>query len=93
MLARILGGYGELECLVLHACYAEEVAKACLDHVPFVVGSIDAVDDILAPKFSYIFYQAVAGGMPYDQAYQMGQTEVAIENEDAADSYRLLVRR
>jgi hypothetical protein len=93
MLARILKGYRNLECLVLHACYAEEVAQACLAHVPHVVGSIGSVNDKTAPRFSYIFYQSVAGGSDYEQAFEMGQTEVAIESEDAADKYKILVRR
>lgn len=93
MLARILKGYRDLECLVLHACYAEEVAQACLAYVPYVVGSVGSVDDETAPRFSYIFYQSIAGGLEYERAFEMGQTEVAIESEDAADKYRMLVRR
>lgn len=92
MLARILKGYGRLECLVLHACYAEEVAKACLQYVPVVVGSIDVIDDETAPKFSYIFYQGIAAGMDFQQAFEMGQTEVAIADTSAADTYKLLTQ-
>lgn len=92
MLARILKSYGGIECLVLHACYSDEVAAECLQHVRAVVGSTDAVDDITAPAFSYIFYQAVAGGMSYEQSFLMGQTEVAILDEDSARAYKLLTR-
>lgn len=93
MLARILKGYRTIECLVLHACYAEEVAQACLPHVRFVIGSVGPIDDETAPRFSYLFYQGIAGGLDYEQAFEMGQTEVAMASEDAADKYRILVQR
>ena len=35
----------------------------------------------------------IAGGFDYEQAFEMGQTEVAIANEKAADKYKILVRR
>lgn len=92
MLARILNAYGGIECLVLHACYSDDVAAECLQHVRAVVGSTDAVDDVTAPAFSYIFYQAVAGGMSYEQSFIMGQTEVAILDEDSAKAYKLRTR-
>lgn len=92
LLARVLKGYRDIECLVLHACYADEVARACLPYVSCVVGSTDSVDDTTAPRFSYLFYQSIAAGMGYEQAFEMGQTEVAFKNSDAADAYKLLIR-
>lgn len=92
LLARVLKGYRDMECLVLHACFAEEVAKKCLPYVNCVVGSTDAVDDETAPRFSYLFYQSVAAGLDYEQAFEMGATEVAFKSRDAADAYKLLVR-
>ncbi len=91
MLARILSGYGGIECLVLHACYAEEVARECLSCVPVVIGSNDSIYDTTSPAFSYIFYQAIASGMSYEQAFRMGQTEVAIKKKSNADIYKILV--
>ena len=92
LLARVLKGYRDIECLVLHACYAEDVARKCLPHVMYVVGSTDAVDDETAPRFSYLFYQSLAAGMGYEQAFEMGQTEVAFQSSEAADAYKLLIR-
>jgi hypothetical protein len=92
LLARVLKSYRDIECLVLHACYTEDVAKACLPHVRCVVGSTAAVNDETAPGFSYLFYQSVAAGMDYQQAFEMGQTEVAFQSNLAADAYKLLVR-
>lgn len=92
MLARVLRSYRDIECLVLHACFADEVASVCLPHVACVVGSVDTVNDVTAPRFSYMFYQSIAAGMGYQQAFEMGQTEVALGNPAAADAYKLLMR-
>ncbi len=89
VLAEMLEVYGELECLVLHACYAEEVAKACSKHVPIVVGSTDTINDHTAPKFTYAFYQALANGRPYANAFKAGQVEVKTVNAADADCYKL----
>ena len=92
LLARVLKSYRDIECLVLHACHTEDVAQACLPHVHCVVGSTDNVDDEAAPLFSYLFYQSVAAGMDYRQAFEMGQTEVAFHSDAAADAYKFLIR-
>ncbi|ULB10216.1 hypothetical protein ORIO_09900 [Cereibacter azotoformans] len=92
LLARVLKGYRDIECLVLHACYAEEVARACLPYVACVVGSTTTVNDATAPRFSYLFYQSIAAGMGYEQAFEMGQTEVAFMSRNAADAYKLIIR-
>ncbi|SPJ25057.1 CHAT domain-containing protein [Palleronia abyssalis] len=89
MLARIVETYGELECLVLHACYSDEIAKACAAHVPYVVGSTDAISDFTAPKFTYMFYQAIATGRPYRQAFEMGRNEVALVDQAEATKYAM----
>lgn len=91
LLARVLEGYRDIECLVLHACYTEEMGRICLPHVKCVVGSVCEVDDTTAPQFSYLFYQCIAAGMDYKQAFEMGRTEVAFKNAQAADAYKLLV--
>ena len=92
LLARVLKSYRDIECLVLHACFTEDVARACLPHVDYVVGSTVAVDDEAAPRFSYLFYQSVAAGMGYEQAFEMGQTEVAFQSTAAADAYKFMTR-
>lgn len=85
VLADILEAYGELECLVLHACYTEKVARACAKHVRVVVGSTDSINDETAPRFTYAFYQGLANGRPYENAFKMGRNEVkTISAEDAA---------
>lgn len=92
VLADILGAYGDLECLVLHACYTESVARACTKHVRVVIGSTDSIDDNTAPKFTCAFYQGLANGRPYENAFAMGKAEVATASTDEAARYKLFVR-
>lgn len=91
-LARIVKAYGDLECLVLHACFSDEIAQACAAHVPHVVGSTDAIDDKTAPLFTYMFYQALATGRPCQQAFEMGRNEVALVREEEAAKYAIRSR-
>lgn len=92
VLADVIEVYGQLECLVLHACYTESVARACARHVPFVIGSTDSINDETAPKFTYAFYQALANGRPYENAFKAGQVEVRMARADAAACYKLFGR-
>lgn len=92
VLAEIIQVYGQLDCLVLHACYTEHVARACAKHVRTVVGSIDAINDETAPKFTYAFYQALANGRTYANAFLAGQVEVKTVSPEDAACYKLFSR-
>lgn len=92
-LAEILRLYGNLECVLLHACFTEAVARECAKQVEFVIGSTAEIDDNTAPKFSYAFYQALVNGRDYLNAFEMGKAEVALVSTEQADLYRLFSRR
>ena len=92
LLARIVETYGDLECLVLHACYSDQIAQACAAHVPHVVGSTDAIDDETAPLFTYMFYQALATGRSFHQAFKMGRNQVALVSQEEAAKYAIRSR-
>ena len=91
-LAGLLSAYGRLECLILHACYSEDVARTCLKHVDVIIGSTDAIKDITAPPFSCAFYQALANGRSYTDAFKAGTAEVAITNSMEAAKYKIFLR-
>lgn len=88
-LAQIVKAYGDLECIVLHACYSDSIAQACEAHVSHVIGSTDAINDETAPSFTYIFYQALAMGRPYAQAFEMGLAEVGLTDNAEAAKYKI----
>lgn len=89
-MASIIEAYGNLDCVVLHACFTEDVARACAKHVGTVIGSTGSISDITAPAFTFAFYQAVAHGRPYDNAFKMGLNEVATIDPDEAKLYSII---
>jgi hypothetical protein len=91
VLADIVASYGELECIVLHACYSESVAIACSPYVRTIIGSSHAIDDNTAPRFTYAFYQALAYGRSYENSFQMGRNEVATVDQAEAEKYCLVL--
>ena len=90
VLRDIIAAYGGLECLFLHACFTEEVAKLCSGHVEVIIGTADSIDDEIAPKFTYAFYQALANGRSYNNAFAMGRAEVATISRNEAEKYLLI---
>jgi hypothetical protein len=63
---------GEVECVLLNACYAEIQARAIAEHVPFVIGMRGEVTDAAAIAFSIGFYQALGAGRDVRQSFEMG---------------------
>lgn len=90
VLASIVAAYGELDCVVLHACFTEEVARACAQHVDVVIGSTRNINDQTAPAFTYAFYQGLSHGRSYRNAFEMGKSEVAIIDSKEAEVYHII---
>ena len=70
----------EVECVVLNACYSEVQAEAIYQHIDYVVGMNQAIDDRAAIKFAAGFYRALGAGRSYDDAYRFGCNAIALEN-------------
>ncbi|WP_228038571.1 metallophosphoesterase [Nostoc sp. LEGE 12450] len=68
-----------LECIVLNACYAEVQAEAISQHINYVVGMSDEIEDNAAIKFAVGFYDALGAGWSYEDAYEMGCSAIALE--------------
>ncbi|MEO1445307.1 MAG: AAA-like domain-containing protein, partial [Cyanobacteria bacterium J06635_11] len=75
---------GQIECVLLNACYSEAQAKAIYQHVNCVIGMNKAVGDRASIKFAVGFYDALGAGRPYDIAYKFGCS--AIEFEEVVQS-------
>lgn len=65
-----------IECVFLNACYAEEQAKAIVEHIPYVIGMNNAVPDDAAIAFSVGFYDALGAGMDYEKAFESGKVAI-----------------
>ncbi len=84
-LANLFGLFaGQIECVLLNACYSEAQAEAIYRHVDCVIGMNRAVGDHAAIKFAVGFYDALGAGRAYDIAYKFGCS--AIDFEDVVQS-------
>jgi hypothetical protein len=63
---------GEVECVVLNACYSELQGRALAVRVPYVIGTTSSIEDAVAIAFSVGFYQALGAGRTIRQAYSVG---------------------
>ena len=70
---------GEIECVVLNACYSEVQAKAIVQHVGYVIGMNKAIGDKAAIKFSTGFYDALGAGRSVEDAYKFGCNAIQSE--------------
>lgn len=80
-----------IKCVILSACFSEDVAKAVRAHVPWVIGCDQSIADDAAIAFSRAFYRAVANGADYQKAFRHARNEVSLNGMSAeADKYKLL---
>ncbi|MGP1385374.1 MAG: AAA-like domain-containing protein [Thainema sp.] len=69
-----------VECVVLNACYSEVQAEAICQHIDYVVGMNQAVNDDTAIQFATGFYDALGAGFAIEQAYKLGRNRVSLES-------------
>ena len=74
--AEALAGFFKLfaeytQCVVLNACYSEVQARAISEHIPFVIGMSDVINDSVALEFAVAFYDALGAGRTVDFAYEL----------------------
>lgn len=80
-----------IECVVLSACFSDEVAKAVRTHVNWVIGCDDSIADDAAIAFSRAFYRALANGEGYGKAFRYARNEISLNGMEAeAEKYKLL---
>ncbi|MBW4521006.1 MAG: CHAT domain-containing protein [Scytolyngbya sp. HA4215-MV1] len=70
---------GEIECVLLNACYSEIQATAIHQFVDCVIGMNQPIGDKSAVQFAEGFYDALGAGSPYDEAYRIGCSAIALE--------------
>jgi CheY-like chemotaxis protein len=81
-LARLFGQFvGQVDCVLLNACYTKEQAKAIARHIDFVIGMSQAISDKAAIAFATGFYQALGAGRTIEQAYELGRVLVELQEE------------
>ncbi|MBW4449176.1 MAG: pentapeptide repeat-containing protein [Spirirestis rafaelensis WJT71-NPBG6] len=70
---------GNIECVVLNACYSEVQAIAIAQHIPYVIGMNKAIGDKAAIKFAIGFYSALCAGESVEFAYKLGCNVIQLD--------------
>ena len=70
---------GQIECVVLNACYSDVQADAIARHVPYVVGMNASVSDKAAIEFAVGFYDALGAGKSVEEAFRFGRNAIALK--------------
>jgi hypothetical protein len=79
-------------CVVLNACYSKIQGEAIAQSIDCAVGMGSAVGDDAAISFAASFYQALAFDRSISEAFQLGCTQIELENLGGEDVPQLLVR-
>ena len=70
---------GQVDCVILNACYSEIQAKAIAKHIKYVIGMNQAIGDKAAIDFAIGFYQALGGGRSIEDAYKLGRVQIQLQ--------------
>jgi Effector-associated domain 1/CHAT domain len=62
----------KIECVVLNGCYSEVQAQAIAQHINYVIGMNQAINDRAAIEFAVGFYDALGAGESIEFAYNLG---------------------
>ncbi|KYC37027.1 hypothetical protein WA1_46130 [Scytonema hofmannii PCC 7110] len=68
-----------IECVFLNACYSETQAEAIHQHINYVVGMSQTINDRAAIDFAKGFYDALGAGKSYEFAYKFGCHAIALQ--------------
>ncbi|MBW4528496.1 MAG: CHAT domain-containing protein [Phormidium tanganyikae FI6-MK23] len=69
----------QVQCVVLNACYSEAQAIAIAEHIPYVIGMSDALEERAAITFAVAFYDALGAGRSIEFAYKLGCNAIQME--------------
>ena len=83
-LANFLTNFPSVQCVVLNACYSEDLGAALNTTVPFVVGMETAVEDEAAISFAVAFYDVLGAGGTYERAFRLAANALELEGKLAA---------
>ncbi len=76
---------GEIECVLLNACYSEMQAIAIHQFVDCVIGMNQPIGDKAAVQFAEGFYDTLGAGRLYDEAFKVGRSAIALAGKSDTD--------
>lgn len=62
-----------VRCVIVNACHSLTLANAMVKHIDYVIGMRHEIGDMSAIAFSIGFYQGLAGGSSFPDAYERGR--------------------
>jgi hypothetical protein len=68
-----------VQCVILNACLSEVQAEAISQHIPFVIGMSSSIGDDAATAFSKGFYDALAAGRSFEDAFRFGTNAIDLK--------------
>ncbi|MDQ1351867.1 MAG: hypothetical protein QG657_2173 [Acidobacteriota bacterium] len=66
----------KVECVILSACNSSIQANAIKEHIKYVIGMEGLTKDNVAIEFALGFYDALAAGRSYDDAFEFGRNAI-----------------
>lgn len=76
---RILSKKIPIEIVLLNSCYSEDQATGICEHIPFVIGMNDSIDDDAAIEFSTGFYRGLAEEEDVEFAFELAVNMIELE--------------
>lgn len=70
---------GQIECIVLNACYSAQQASLLTRWIPFVIGIPSTISDKAAVAFSVAFYEALGNSRDYAFSFQYAYSALELE--------------
>lgn len=85
-LIQLFGAFetNDIECVLLNACYSDVQATAIHQFVDCVIGMNQPIGDEAALQFAEGFYDALGAGRPYDEAFKIGCSAIALSGSSEA---------
>ncbi|HEX3528062.1 MAG TPA: CHAT domain-containing protein [Thermoanaerobaculia bacterium] len=74
---------GDLECVLLNACYSDSQAEAIAQYVPYVIGMSQEIGDPAAISYSKGFYAALGAGRTIREAHEFGRNAIHLQESSS----------
>ncbi|MDW3652466.1 MAG: COR domain-containing protein [Bacteroidia bacterium] len=79
-----------VECVILNACYTENQAKHIANHVPYVIGIRETIEDSQAIEFATSFYDALCNGKAIPFAFEFAKRSLNFSKKNKS-SLQILI--
>ncbi|MEL6939833.1 MAG: hypothetical protein AAFO84_11645 [Cyanobacteria bacterium J06598_1] len=81
-----------ISCVVLNGCYSPEQAEAIAQHVPFVIGLAQTIDNSRRIEFAVGLYDALGSGRSVEFAFKFASAAYEMTGESGEPAVPVLVK-